>query len=334
VTHEETGTLTDTETTQGTSTFSLSHAELEQFHRDGYIGPFDLYEEAEMQRNLQALRPKLINTKKAIYNDDKAVSGVTNLANYDRHLDVDFLAEHITRPEIVDRVSSLARPGHPVLAHRVLPQVPRRRGHGLAPGGQLLQRGGLEAPADRLARGRQFGGTITVWTAFTEASTEDRLPAVHPGSHRTMNYDESKTMDYDARTTSTSWRRAACGAASSATTTGSCRRTRAGPGRVQGGSPGDAAGPVHHLLVHPDARLASAQRLTDQMRLGFAARYLPTSVRVYPYSDALEEFGGAASLEVRQRADLGPGRVRPQQVRPPDRQRLPLPGAFEGMSGS
>ena len=36
---------------------------------------------------------------------------------------------------------------------------------------------------------------------------------------------------------------------------------------------------------------------TDEMRLGFAARYLPTSVRVYPYSDSLEEFGGAASLE-------------------------------------
>ena len=36
---------------------------------------------------------------------------------------------------------------------------------------------------------------------------------------------------------------------------------------------------------------------TDQMRLGFAARYLPTSVRVYPYSDALAEFGGSASLE-------------------------------------
>lgn len=36
---------------------------------------------------------------------------------------------------------------------------------------------------------------------------------------------------------------------------------------------------------------------TRKMRLGFAARYLPTSVQVYPYSEALEEFGGRASLE-------------------------------------
>ena len=37
--------------------------------------------------------------------------------------------------------------------------------------------------------------------------------------------------------------------------------------------------------------------LTDDMRLGFAARYLPTTVQVYPDSDALEEFGGEASLD-------------------------------------
>src|ERR1041384_4644779 len=34
-----------------------------------------------------------------------------------------------------------------------------------------------------------------------------------------------------------------------------------------------------------------------QIRLGFAGRYLPPSVRVSPHSDALAEFGGAASLD-------------------------------------
>jgi non-heme Fe2+,alpha-ketoglutarate-dependent halogenase len=37
--------------------------------------------------------------------------------------------------------------------------------------------------------------------------------------------------------------------------------------------------------------------LSKEMRLGFAARYLPTSVRVYPHSNTLEEFGGRASLD-------------------------------------
>jgi non-haem Fe2+, alpha-ketoglutarate-dependent halogenase len=90
--------------------FGLTAEELDQFHRDGYIGPFDLYEPEEMERNFQSLRPKLLNTRKAVYSQDRAVSGVTNLANYDRHLDVDFLAQHITQPKIVDRVCSILGP--------------------------------------------------------------------------------------------------------------------------------------------------------------------------------------------------------------------------------
>jgi non-heme Fe2+,alpha-ketoglutarate-dependent halogenase len=36
---------------------------------------------------------------------------------------------------------------------------------------------------------------------------------------------------------------------------------------------------------------------TDEMRLGFAARYVPTSVRIYPDTDYVEEYGGRVSLE-------------------------------------
>jgi non-heme Fe2+,alpha-ketoglutarate-dependent halogenase len=90
--------------------FSLTSAQLEQFHRDGFIGPFDLYQEEEMERHLRLLRPRLLNTKRAVYGQDKTVSGVTNLANYDRHLEIEFLARHISRPEIVDRVASILGP--------------------------------------------------------------------------------------------------------------------------------------------------------------------------------------------------------------------------------
>lgn len=69
--------------------FRLDSQELEQFHRDGFTGPFDLYGEAEMESNLRSLRPKLLSTKTAIYERQQAVAGVTNLSNYDRHLDID-----------------------------------------------------------------------------------------------------------------------------------------------------------------------------------------------------------------------------------------------------
>ncbi|MFH9663534.1 phytanoyl-CoA dioxygenase family protein [Streptomyces sp. NPDC017248] len=46
----------------------------------------------------------------AVYGDEAAESGNTNISNYDRHLDSTFLADHICRPEIVDRVRSVLGP--------------------------------------------------------------------------------------------------------------------------------------------------------------------------------------------------------------------------------
>jgi non-heme Fe2+,alpha-ketoglutarate-dependent halogenase len=36
---------------------------------------------------------------------------------------------------------------------------------------------------------------------------------------------------------------------------------------------------------------------SDKTRLGFTARYVPASVRVYPDTDAVEEYGSTLSLE-------------------------------------
>jgi non-haem Fe2+, alpha-ketoglutarate-dependent halogenase len=36
---------------------------------------------------------------------------------------------------------------------------------------------------------------------------------------------------------------------------------------------------------------------TNDMRLGFVARYVPSSVRVYPDTDIIDEYGGRVSLE-------------------------------------
>jgi non-heme Fe2+,alpha-ketoglutarate-dependent halogenase len=118
-----------------------------------------------------------------------------------------------------------------------------------------------------------------------------------PGSHRTMNYDESKFMKYDSESIN--------------------KREKNGVRRGFFGY--DYRQLQKDPDWHPDESRAVSQvmrqgqfvifwstlvhashphgGLTDRMRLGFAARYLPTSVRVYPYSTELEEFGGAASLE-------------------------------------
>jgi non-heme Fe2+,alpha-ketoglutarate-dependent halogenase len=277
--------------------FSLTDAEVEQFHRQGYLGPFDLYEEDEMEQHLRALRPDLLDTELAVYSPDESVSGITNLSNYDRHLDVDFLSEHITRPEIVDRVSSLLGPDTMCWRSEFFPKYPGDEGTDWHQADNFSNVAGSKHPQIVWPEDGEFGGTITVWTAFTPATVETGCLQFIPGSHKTMNYDESKTMTYDP--------------------TAINQREKDGVRR------GFFGYDYRQLQKDPDwrpdesAAVSQVMRqgqfvifwstlmhashphagLTNQMRLGFAARYLPTSVRVYPHSSTLEEFGGSASLE-------------------------------------
>jgi non-haem Fe2+, alpha-ketoglutarate-dependent halogenase len=279
------------------TTLSLSADELAQFHRDGYIGPFDLYSPDEMESNLRALRPKLLNTKTSIYAGDQAISGSTNLANYDRHLDVDFLAEHITRPEIVDRVASILGPDVLCWRSEFFPKYPGDEGTDWHQADNFSNVAGSKHPQIVWPEDAEFGGTITVWTAFTEASIDMGCLQFIPGSHKTMNYDESKSMTYDAdainKVDKNGIRRGFFGY--------DYRQLQKDPDW----SP-DEANAVSQVMRQGQfiifwSTLMHASHphsgKTDDMRLGYAGRYLPTSVRVYPYSDRLEEFGGSASLE-------------------------------------
>jgi non-heme Fe2+,alpha-ketoglutarate-dependent halogenase len=270
---------------------------MEQFHRDGYIGPFDLYEPDEMERNLRALRPKLLNTRNAIYRQDKAVSGVTNLANYDRHLDIDFLARHITRREITDRLVSILGPDVLCWRTEFFPKYPGDEGTDWHQADNFSNVAGSKHPQILWPEDAEFGGTITVWAAFTEATMENGCLQFIPGSHKTMNYDESKVMDYNE------------GLINSVEKNGvrrgffgyDYRQLQIDPDWSPDESKAQSMVMRQGQFIIFWSTLMHAshphQGLTDAMRLGFAARYLPTQVKVYPYSDSLKEFGGEASLD-------------------------------------
>jgi non-heme Fe2+,alpha-ketoglutarate-dependent halogenase len=278
-------------------TFTLSPEELEQFHHNGFIGPFDLYEEAEMESNLRRLRPKLLSTKNAIYSQRGAASGVTNLANYDRHLDIDFLAQHITRPEIVDRVTSIIGPDTLCWRTEFFPKYPGDEGTDWHQADNFSNVAGSKHPQIVWPEDADFGGTITVWTAFTDASIQHGCLQFIPGSHKTMNYDEAKNMEYDEQkinqVTKNGVKRGFFGY--------DYRQLQKDPDWA----PDESAAVSQEMrqgqfiifwstLMHASHPHAG---LDDQMRLGFGARYLPAYVRVYPYSNTLSEFGGTASLE-------------------------------------
>ncbi|MGW4564094.1 chlorinating enzyme [Streptomyces sp. NPDC004561] len=273
--------------------FSLTPEELARFERDGYIGPFDLYDEDEMAQDLRALRPKLLNFRKSIYSGEKTASAISN---YDRHFDIDFLAQHITRPEIVDRVSSIL--GEDTLCWRseFLPKYPGDEGtdwHQAEDFSSLTDANlpQIQWPADSPRR-----GTVTVWTAFSEASIETGCLQFIPGTHRTMYYDESKGLSYDEDIVNNleknGTRRGFFGydyRQLQKDATWAPDESRAVSAVMK---PGQFI-IFWSTLMHASHPNTSA----DQARIGYSVRYLPTSARVYPGLTELKEFGSTISLE-------------------------------------
>jgi non-heme Fe2+,alpha-ketoglutarate-dependent halogenase len=278
-----------------TVSFALSPQELEQFNRDGYYGPFDLYEPDEMERALRAMRPQLIDGRRGVYHQGDALAGTTNLASYDRHLDVEFLSNHITQQRIVDRVRSVLGPDVLCWRTEFFPKYPGDEGtdwHQADNFANVGKHPQIVWPVDA-----SFGGALTCWTAFTESKIENGCLQFIPGSHKTMNYDENKVIEYDAEIINKqrkngvrrgfygydysqlqkdpNWRPDESKATSMVMRQGQCIM-------------------FWSTLMHASH---PHEGLTDKMRLGFTARYVPTSVQVYPYQETLAEYGVEVSLE-------------------------------------
>src|SRR4051812_19724868 len=107
---------------------TLTADELDGFHRRGYAGAFTLYDNHRMKRIWRRERVKLLDRTAAVYQEDAAKAGVTNIANYDRHLDQEFLARHVCRPEIVGRVASVLGPDVLCWRSEFFPKMPGDEG--------------------------------------------------------------------------------------------------------------------------------------------------------------------------------------------------------------
>ncbi|MEU2794007.1 chlorinating enzyme [Streptomyces sp. NPDC007100] len=275
--------------------FALDAQELADFHARGYAGPFTLYEPDEIKDIWRRERLRLLDRSAAVYQDEAAVSGTTNIANYDRHLDSDFLAGHITRPEIVNRVSRILGPDVLCWRTEFFPKYPGDEGTDWHQADTFANASG--SPQIQWPGGSDFGGTITVWCAFTEASADMGCLQFIPGTHRTMFYDETKRMhytpdkvnsvekdgvrrgffgyDYRELQIDENWTPDESKAVS--------MEMRAGQFIV-----------FWSTMMHASHPHSGRSR---DMRMGFAARYVPTSVQIYPGTDVIEEYGGRVSLE-------------------------------------
>ncbi|MER5446552.1 chlorinating enzyme [Streptomyces sp. NPDC002766] len=277
--------------------FRLSAEELARFERDGFIGPIKIFEPEEMTERWNNIRRRLPDRSLAIYPDDALSSG-TNISNYDRHLDVDLLSEHIMNRRIVDRVASILGPDVLCWRTEFFPKYPGDEGtdwHQAATFANASKKPQIMWPAEDSEI--PFGGTITVWTAFTDSTKENGCLQLMPGTHREMNYDESKAMDYDPDAINSrekeGVKRGFFGY--------DYRQLQKDPNWKPDES---QAFPLvmkrgecvifwstlmHASLPHTGSR--------KDYRMGFAARYVPTKVKIYPDTDQVAEYGGGIALD-------------------------------------
>lgn len=276
---------------------ALTPEELAAFHRNGFHGPFQVYEVDQMRRIWRGERLSLMDRTNAIYQEEAAQSGNTNISNYDRHLDNDFLADHVCHPAIVDKVTSVLGPNVLCWRTEFFPKYPGDEGTDWHQADTFANASGSPQIVWAGDEAVHFGGTLTVWTAFTEANLDTGCLQFMPGTHQQMRYDETKKMHYDPdrinRQDKDGVRRGFFGY--------DYRELQIDEAFVPDESlavpmvmrPGEAimfwSTLMHASLPHNGK--------SDEMRLGFANRYVPTSVHVYPDTDEVVEYGGRVSLE-------------------------------------
>lgn len=275
--------------------FSLSEQEVKFFQENGYIGPFTLYEPEEMNEIWKKTRTKLLDRSDAIYQDEAAVSGVTNISNYDRHLDNEFLARHICRKEIVDRVNSILGPDLICWRTEFFPKYPGDEGTDWHQADTFANASGQ--PQIVWPEDGEYGGTITVWTAFTEANLDNGCLQFIPKTHQSMNYDETKRMEYRAESVNSNEKEGVARGFFGY----DYRELQIDPNWKPDESKAQSMvmRPGQFIIFWSTLMHASHPHSgkSKDMRMGFASRYVPSHVRVYPDTDFVEEYGGKVSLE-------------------------------------
>lgn len=268
----------------------LSKDEFLFFKKNGYVGPFTLYEKHEAENIHKRLRSQLFDRSYAVYDLPKDSA----LANYDRHLDISLLSRHVCRAEIVEKLKSIL--GNNVICWRseFFPKYPGDEGTDWHQADTFAHASG--APQIVWPDNDEFNGTITVWTALTDSTEENGCLRFIPGTHTEMNYDESKEMKYDTGKNSNINKDGIKRGFFGYDYRSLQKDPDWSPDESKAVSLEMKAG--QFIIFWSNLMHASLPNSTkSSMRLGYTSRYLPAKVKVYPGVDRIQEFGSEYSLE-------------------------------------
>ncbi|MEM9523599.1 MAG: chlorinating enzyme [Pseudomonadota bacterium] len=278
--------------------YRLNEAEVERFWQQGYLSPVTIYTPDEMARMWRRIRVELTDRSHAAYPVD-SFGAATNIANYDRHLDIDLLTAHICNRKIVERLTSILGPDILCWRTEFFPKYPGDEGTDWHQADTFANASGKPQILWPDETVDNFGkGTITVWTAFTEAKKKNGCLQVIPGSHNKMNYDETKRMAYRGDTINTmnkeGVKRGFFGYDYRELQIDPNWRPEEENATALEMEPGQCAIFWSTLMHASHPNTCTSQK---DYRMGFATRYVPSSVSIYPDTEVVEEYGGAIPLD-------------------------------------
>jgi non-haem Fe2+, alpha-ketoglutarate-dependent halogenase len=268
----------------------MTAEQLQGFKRNGFAGPFDLYDSQKMKQDYAAIRAQLFDRSHAVYQ----LEHTSLLAGYDRHLDVDFFSQHVIRKEIVHKVRDILGPDVICWRSEMFPKYPGDEGTDWHQADTFAHASG--APQIVWPTQQEFGGAITVWTAITDATEENGCLRFIPGTHEEMFYDESKEMKYSPemfnQLEKNGMKRGFFGY--------DYRNLQKDPNFVPDDSKAvSMVMKAGQFVMFWSTLMHSSfpNSTSNQTRLGFTARYVPTGVKVYPDTDTIDEYGSKLSLD-------------------------------------
>jgi non-heme Fe2+,alpha-ketoglutarate-dependent halogenase len=290
--------------------FFLTDMEVEQFDRDGVLGPFKVIEQDEMKERWKRERLNLFDRSQAVYPDAEPGSGAYN---QDRHLDNRFLAELICRPEITHKAASILGPDVLCWRSEFFQKYP---GDEATDWHQADTFGGATGvPHITWPRsdgkpptvGAHQAGALTAWIALTDTDEDSACMRFIPGTHRKMNYDESKGMKYEPAMTN----RRIIGGEPRGVYGYDWRELRIDPHFEPDESKAFSAPcKAGEFMLFWSMTIHSSHRHKgngNPYRVAFVPRYIPTVVMVYAdkrksgpmteYTGSISEFGGTFPLD-------------------------------------